>query len=200
MSIVKRIAVFIPLLGVTTAGAADYLPLEGTSYEYALAFHELDAVSVETVYREIAPAGYEPDRWGPPADGPLYVFDDLTRQVMYMFVRHDGDGLQFLDFLNNLGEWRELTERLELPLEAGTAWSGDGWAAEVTAAGTVTTPAGEFADCLLLCFTYDGDGDDFTPQWKLYLAPDVGPVAETRRLTADRGYEALLSDYDRHDD
>ena len=199
MTIVKRrCAPLLIAIAVAPVAAADYLPLDGTSYEYTLTFHELDAVSVDTAYREIGPAGYEPGEWGPPADGPLYTFDDLIHYVMYMFVRDDGECLQFLEFYNNLGEWYELSPRIELPLEEGAEWSGDGWTAEVTDAGTVKTPAGEFEDCLLLCFTYEDEG--FTPEWKLYLAPDVGPVAETHWMTKDRGYEALLTEYDRHGD
>ncbi len=196
-----RTSLVLVLSLAALVAAQDYLPLDDAGYTYELTLTIQDAISVEKAHREVGDTGWEPERWGPPAEDPLYVFDDPSHRVMYQYLRHDGDSLRVLEFYNNLGTWEELPFVIQLPLEAGDTWKCDGWSAGVTEAGTVTTPAGEFTDCLLLGFVEDeADEGGFRQSWELTLAPYLGPVAETRRWAEREGWSAVLLEHTPHDD
>lgn len=200
MTTARRVLILITVITAVVA-ARDYLPLDDAGYVYELTYNILDAVSVETAHRAVGSTGWEPDRWGPPADGELYVFDDPSHRVMYQYLRDDGDSLRVLEFYNNLGTWEELPFVIQLPLEAGDSWKCDGWSASVTAVGAVTTPAGEFTDCLLLGFIEDeADEGGFRQSWELTLAPELGPVAESGRWAEQEGWSAVLIEHDLYAD
>ena len=194
-----RLTIAILLVIVSLAVADVYLPLVEAEYVYSCVFEEEDGhyLCEETRWMGLDDIAPEDEYGGSPWDAPVYEFSDLSHWYVHLYLRDDGDSLRFVEFFCNLGDWAELPWRIELPIEAGASWSEAGYEATVEEVGSYSVPAGEFADCLRLTYSFAGK-PEFSmgfDHWSFVLASGVGIIAEEYLGNNGYGWSAELIEY-----
>lgn len=109
------------------------------------------------------------------------------------YLRHDAQGLLWKETLTSAGYYR-----LKAPVAVGTTWIDQfdpRYSYEITSVSdTVSTGAGDFADCVAVQETFheSGSPDLVTTVW---FAVGVGLVQEIQYSGSDLVYESVLASY-----
>ncbi|MDX9870928.1 MAG: hypothetical protein RBT41_00735 [Clostridia bacterium] len=132
-----------PVTSGTPGTIADVFPLtQGSTWEYHGVGNEFAAFKQEVVFAEGKKGQIRKDNGGTVSAAVFEISDDAVTRVFFQ-----GESYEDENFLEE--ESAEKVIVIKAPLEAGTTWEEPNGTRKIISVNeTVTTPAGEFKDCL----------------------------------------------------